>query len=127
MCLERAVNAAKTKQTNPNTNHTMKLTSIKPLQARACAVVAISIALVTMPGSKATADDVKVFKKTVSGVPAANHVVISPSVYSPEFSPGLIAEGLDLLENPSGVITRFGLFFTHQHGENNPYEVFARD
>jgi hypothetical protein len=98
----------KPKQTNSNTNHTMKLTSRKPLQARACAVVAISIALVTMAGSKATADDVKVFKKTVSGVPAANHVVISPSVYSPEFTPGLIAEGVDLLENPSGVITRFG-------------------
>ena len=34
--------------------------------------------------------------------------MITDNVLSPEFAPGLVAEGLDLLENPSGLITRFG-------------------
>jgi hypothetical protein len=67
------------------------------------------MALVTMGASKAAADNhVRVFNEKVSGVPAANPVVISPNVFSPEFTAGLIAEGLDLLENPSGLITQFG-------------------
>jgi hypothetical protein len=61
-----------------------------------------------MAASKAAGDDVRVFDKRVSGVPAANPVVISDNVLSPEFTPGLVAEGLDRLENPSGLITRFG-------------------
>jgi hypothetical protein len=86
----------------------MKLTRKNPLQAKACALVAISIALVTMAVSKAAADDVRVFDKRVSGVPAANPEVITDNVLSPEFTPGLVAEGIDRLENPSGLITRFG-------------------
>ncbi len=54
------------------------------------------------------ADDPKIFDKKVSGVPAASTQVIADNVLSPEFTPGLVAEGLDLLENPSGVITKFG-------------------
>src|SRR4029453_14160676 len=42
------------------------------------------------------------------GVPAANPVVVSPNVLSPEFTAGLVAQGVDVLENPSGVITEFG-------------------
>ena len=61
-----------------------------------------------MAVSNAAADNVRVFNKTVSGVPAANPVMISDSVFSPEFGPGLVVEGLDALENPSGVITKFG-------------------
>ena len=61
-----------------------------------------------MAVSNADADNVRVFNKTVSGVPAANPVMISDSVFSPEFGPGLVVEGLDALENPSGVITKFG-------------------
>jgi hypothetical protein len=86
----------------------MKLTSKNPLRAKACALVAISIALVTMAASKAVADNVRVFNERVSGVPAANPVVISDNVSSPEFTAGLVVEGIDLLENPSGLITRFG-------------------
>ena len=87
----------------------MKLTLKNPLQAKVCAFVAISIVLVTMAASKAAADNhVRVFNEKVSGVPAANPVVVSDTVLSPEFTAGLVAEGLDLLENPSGLITRFG-------------------
>jgi hypothetical protein len=86
----------------------MKLTRKNPLQARACALAAISIALVTMAASKVAADDMRVFDKKVTGVPAANPEVITDNVLSPEFAPGLVAEGIDLLENPSGLITRFG-------------------
>ena len=75
----------------------MKLTPKNPLQAIACALVAISIALVTMAASKIAADDVRVFDKKVSGVPAANPEVITDNVLSPEFAPGLVAEGIDLL------------------------------
>jgi hypothetical protein len=87
----------------------MKLTLKNPLQAKSCAFVAIVMALVTMAASKTAADNhVRVFNEKVSGVPAANPVVISPNVLSPEFTAGLLAEGLDLLENPSGLITQFG-------------------
>ena len=61
-----------------------------------------------MAASNAAADHIKVFNENVSGVPSANPVAVGDNVYSPEFAPGLVAEGMDLLENPSGVITRFG-------------------
>src|SRR5439155_18841168 len=48
------------------------------------------------------------FDEKVSGVPAANPVVISNNVLSSEFTDGLVAQGLDVLENPSGVITTLG-------------------
>ena len=81
----------------------MKLNLKNPLQAKSCSFVAIIMALVTMAASKAAADNhVRVFNEKVSGVPAANPVVIFPSVLSPEFTAGLVAQGLDLLENPSG-------------------------
>src|SRR4029453_1022779 len=86
----------------------MILTLKNPSQARACALVAISIALLTVAASKAAADNLRVFNKRVSGVPAANPVVLSDNVLSSEFSAGLVSQGSDLLENPSGLITRFG-------------------
>ena len=86
----------------------MKLTRKNSLQAKACSLVAASIALAAMAVSNAAADNVKVFDKRVSGVPEANAEIITDNVLSPEFAPGLVAEGLDLLENPSGPITRFG-------------------
>ena len=86
----------------------MKLTLKNSLQAKACRLLAISVALATMAASKAAADNVKVFNERVSGVPSANPVAIGDNVYSPEFTPGLVVEGMDLLENPSGVITKFG-------------------
>ena len=86
----------------------MKPTLKNLLQAKACSFVAITIALGAMAASNAVADNVRVFNKTVSGVPAANPVMISDSVFSPEFGAALVIEGIDALENPSGVITRFG-------------------
>jgi len=86
----------------------MILTSKTRPQARACALVAASMALATMAASTAVADNLKVFNERVSGVPSANPVAIADNVYSPEFAPGLVVEGIDLLENPSGVITLFG-------------------
>src|SRR5581483_12398081 len=84
----------------------MKLTLKNQLQAKACVIAAA--ALVTMAASTAAADHVRVFNEKVSGVPAANPVAISPNVWSPEFTTGLVEQGADLLENPSGVITSFG-------------------
>jgi hypothetical protein len=86
----------------------MNLTSKTPLQAKACLLVVASIALATMAASTAAADQLRVFNERVSGVPAANPVAISDNIYSPEFAPALVVEGIDLLENPSSVITEFG-------------------
>jgi len=66
------------------------------------------VALAAMAASNAAADNVRVFNKIVSGVSEANAEIITDNVLSPEFAPGLIAEGIDLLENSSGPITRFG-------------------
>ncbi|HEU0273390.1 MAG TPA: hypothetical protein VFQ83_02550 [Candidatus Udaeobacter sp.] len=86
----------------------MKLTPKNPLQAKACTLIATSMALATMVASTAAADQVRVFNERVSGVPSANPVQIADNIYSPEFAPGLLVEGIDLLENPSSVITEFG-------------------
>src|SRR5882724_11961255 len=86
----------------------MKPTLKNLLQAKACSFVATTIALGAMAASNAAADNVRVFNKTVSGVPAANPVMISDNVFSPEFGAAFVVEGIDALENPSGVITRFG-------------------
>jgi len=95
-------------ETKPKQNNQMmKLTRKNSLQAKACSLVAASIAFAAM-ASNAAADNVKVFDKRVSGVPDANPELITDNVLSPEFAPGLLSEGFDLVENPSGPITRFG-------------------
>src|SRR6266567_8075554 len=86
----------------------MKLTVKNLLQAKSCSLIAITVALVSMAASTGAADHVRVFNEKVSGVPAANPVVVSDNVFSPEFTPGLVVEGIDLLENPSGLITQYG-------------------
>src|SRR5437773_2451870 len=86
----------------------MKLTLKNPLRANACRLLALSIALGAMAASNVAADHVRVFNEKVSGVPAANPVAISPNVLSPDFTAGLVEQGADLLENPSGGITSFG-------------------
>ena len=86
----------------------MKLTVKNLLHAKSSSLVAVAVALATMAASQAAAERVTVFDKIVSGVPAANPVVVTDNVFSPEFTPGLVAEGIDLLENPSGLITQFG-------------------
>jgi hypothetical protein len=92
-------------KTNP-TEITMKLTLKNPLQAKACTLLATAV--VTMAASTAIADQLRVFNEKVSGVPAANPVAVSPNVLSPEFTAGLAAQGIDVLENPLGPITQFG-------------------
>jgi Alkaline phosphatase PhoX len=86
----------------------MKFNLRNSLQARSCSLIASTIALATVTSSTFAADQVKVFNQKVSGVPVANLEVITDNVFSPEFAPGLVAEGMNLLENPSGVITRLG-------------------
>src|SRR5262245_33917487 len=86
----------------------MKLSLKTPLQAKACSLVATTIALVTMGVSTVAADQVRVFNERVSGVSAASPEIIADNVISPEFTPALVAEGMNLLENPSGLITQFG-------------------
>ena len=86
----------------------MKFTRKNSLQAKSCSLVVTTIALAAMAGSNAAADNVRVFNEKVSGVPAANPVAISHNVLSPEFTAGLVEQGADLLENPSGMITSFG-------------------
>jgi Bacterial protein of unknown function (DUF839) len=86
----------------------MKLIRKNSLQAKSCSLVVASFALAAMAVSNAAADHVKVFNKSVSGVPAANPEIITDNVLSPEFAAGLIAEGANLLENPSGPITKLG-------------------
>jgi hypothetical protein len=86
----------------------MKFTRKNSLQAKSCSLVVTTIALAAIAASNAAADNVRVFNKIVSGVPGANPEIITDNVLSPEFAPGLVAEGLDLLENPSGPITKFG-------------------
>jgi hypothetical protein len=98
----------KPKQNQSNTNQIMKLNLKNPLQAKSCSLLAAIIALAAMAASNAAADHVRVFNEKVSGVPAANPVAISPNVLSPEFTAGLVDQGADVLENPSGVITSFG-------------------
>jgi hypothetical protein len=98
----------KPKQNQSNSNQIMKLNLKNPLQAKSCSLLAGIIALAAMAASNAAADHVRVFNEKVSGVPAANPVAISPNVLSPEFTAGLVDQGADVLENPSGVITSFG-------------------
>src|SRR5690242_8578082 len=75
---------------------------------RRCAFALGAIVAVGALANTVVADDPKIFDKKVSGVPSANPEIIVDNTLSAEFRPGLIAEGLDLLENPSGPITRFG-------------------
>ena len=58
----------------------MILTSKTSLQAKTCAIISVSIALVTMAASNAAAVQLRVFDEIVSGVPAANPVMISDNV-----------------------------------------------
>ncbi|PYK27691.1 MAG: hypothetical protein DME59_04080 [Verrucomicrobia bacterium] len=78
-----------------------------------------------MAASNAAADKVRVFNEIVSGVPAPNPVVVSDTVFSPEFADGRVAQGIDLLENPSGLITQFGYLSdgTNTEPDENTYLI----
>lgn len=86
----------------------MKRTIKKVFHAKSCSLVAGAVAFATVAASQAAAEQLTVFDKIVSGVPAANPVVVTDNVFSPEFTPGLVEQGIDLLENSSGPITTFG-------------------
>src|SRR5437762_10018642 len=103
----------------------MILTSKTSLQAKTCAIISVSIALATIAASTAAADNVRVFNEIVSDVPAANPVMISDNIFSPEFAPGLVVQGSDLLENPSGLITQFGYLSdaTNTEPDQNTYLI----
>jgi hypothetical protein len=105
----------------------MQPTIKNSIQAKACELLAISVALATMAASTAVADDVRVFNERVSGVASANTEVIADNDISPEFAPVLVAEGLDLLENPSGIITQFGWLSdgTHTEPDQNNYLILG--
>src|SRR5262249_15731225 len=81
------------------------------------------IALATGAASTAAADHLRVFNERVSGVPSANPVAVADNVYSPEFTPALVVEGIDLLENSSDVITGYGKLSdgTHTQPDQNTY------
>ena len=102
----------------------MILTPKTPLQAKTCALLA-SIVLATVAATTAAPDQVRVFKEIVSGVPSANPEVIGDNVFSPEFTPALVEQGIDLLENPSGSITQFGYLSdgTRTEPDENTYLV----
>ncbi len=58
--------------------------------------------------AQASAGQIRVLRERVEGVPQANPVVVSDNVLAEEFALDLQQQGLDLLENPSGAIARFG-------------------
>lgn len=58
-----------------------------------------------------------------AGVPTANAHTNSPeSIVAPGFSLQLVAQGIELLENPSGVITRFGFLNDTNSTKTEPDE-----
>jgi hypothetical protein len=73
------------------------------------------------------ADDIKILKTELDGgVPSANPRVSHPDNILPDgFTLNMIAQGSDPLENPSGVITQFGLLSdgTRTEPDENTYLV----
>ena len=80
----------------------MKLNLKNPLQAKACSLVATTIALAAMAASNAAADNVSVFDEIVSGVPAANPVGNHRQCLFAGVCPGAYAEGFDRLRTLGG-------------------------
>jgi hypothetical protein len=61
--------------------------------------------------------------KLNGGIPSANQKVGTPdTLVPPGFSLSLVAEGIDLLENPSGVITRYGFLSDASNTKTEPDE-----
>src|SRR5580765_5547493 len=70
-------------------------------------------------------DSPVLFGKSISGVPLANPEVITDNVVSPEFGGTIHVQGLELLENPSGLITQYGYLSdgTRTEPDENTYLV----
>jgi hypothetical protein len=76
--------------------------------------------------AQVSAGQIKILGQAVQGVPNANPVAVSDSIVSPNFSFDLEQQGQDLLENPSGVIIRFGFLadgVTRTEPDENTYLV----
>ncbi len=76
--------------------------------------------------AQASAGQIRVLGRPVQNVPGANPVVVSDTIISPDFSLDLQEQGQDLLENPSGVIARFGYLsdaVTRTEPDENTYLI----
>ena len=73
----------------------------------------------------AAADNPTLFGKKISGVPSANPEAIIDNVISPEFGAAVHVQGLEPLENPSGLITQYGYLSdgTHTEPDENTYLI----
>lgn len=70
--------------------------------------IILSLLATTALAAGASADQIRVLRERVEGVPQSNPVAVSDNVLAHEFALDLQQQGLDLLENPSGAIARFG-------------------
>lgn len=71
-----------------------------------------SLLATTALASVASAGPIRVFGRSVSGVPEANPVVVSDNILSPGFVSAITQQGQDLLENPADPIVDFGKLAT---------------
>src|SRR5262245_28054759 len=87
-------------------------------------IVAVATMLGATAGSlpEAHAGSIKVDGSNVGpGVPNAPERVDSPeSILAPGFTMGLIAQGIEFLENPSGVIAHFGFLSDASQTKTEP-------
>jgi hypothetical protein len=68
----------------------------------------VSLVICAAFGAHASAGQIRVLGRGLENVAEANPVVVSDNIISPGFLLDLRQQGLDLLENPSGDIARFG-------------------
>ena len=92
-----------------------------------CSSRVAALALVTVAAFAHTsiADEPRLFDQNITGVASANPEVITDNVISPGYGAALIAQGIDLLENPSGPILRFGYLSdnTRSEPDENTYLI----
>jgi hypothetical protein len=106
-----------------STLHSLRILSSRGFSLAGGIVAGLALA------ATASAGNIRVLDTRVDpGVPSANQKVGTPdTIVPPRFSLSLIAEGLDLLENPSGTITRFGFLSdssnTKTEADQNTYLV----
>jgi hypothetical protein len=76
--------------------------------------------------ASASAEQLSVLGRPVTGVPDANPVVVSDNIIAAGFGLNLTQQGQDLLENPAGAIVRFGFLadgVTRTEPDENTYLV----
>jgi hypothetical protein len=104
-----------------STLHPLRILSSRGFSLVGGIVVGLALA------ATASAGDIRVLETKVDGgVPSANNKTVNgtpvfpDTIVPPRFSLSLIAEGLDLLENPSGTITRFGFLSDMNNTKTEP-------